>query len=146
MIKVKKVRFYDAVSDGSLKFAVIVARSNGKLVFCKHRLRDTYEIPGGHREAGEDIADTARRELYEETGAVDYDIKPICVYSVVREEDNGGETETYGMLYFADVRRFEDELHNEIERIVLTDTPPAEMTYPDIQPKLLDEVHRRGLC
>ena len=67
-----EVKFYDTVEDKLLKFAVIVAKSNGKWVLCKHKERDTYECPGGHREAGENIDDTAKRELYEETGAIDY--------------------------------------------------------------------------
>lgn len=45
------VKFYEAVDDSLLKFAVVVAKSNGKWVFCKHKERDTYECPGGHREA-----------------------------------------------------------------------------------------------
>ena len=80
-----KVNFYESVSDGRLKYAVIAARYNGKWVWCRHRERATFEIPGGHREAGENISDTARRELYEETGAVRYDIFPVCVYSVDRD-------------------------------------------------------------
>ena len=77
-----EVNFYDHVEDERLKFAVILAKTEGKWVFCRHRERDTYEMPGGHREAGEDILTTARRELREETGAVEFTIKPICVYSV----------------------------------------------------------------
>lgn len=50
-----EVKFYDSVDDSLLKFAVIISQSNGRWVFCKHRERDTYEVPGGHREAGEDI-------------------------------------------------------------------------------------------
>ena len=41
------VRFYDRVDDALLKFAVIIAKTDGKWVFCKHKERDTYEIPGG---------------------------------------------------------------------------------------------------
>ena len=48
-----------------------------KLIFCKHRERDTYEVPGGHRESGEDILSIAKRELMEETGAIDFTIKLI---------------------------------------------------------------------
>lgn len=139
-----EVKFYDTVEDKLLKFAVIVAKSKGKWVFCKHKERDTYECPGGHREAGENIDDTARRELYEETGAIDYSIKPICVYSVT-DPDNFNGVETFGKLYFADIATFEAELHSEIEKIELFDELPTKWTYPLIQPLLLKEVERRKL-
>lgn len=57
----------------------------------------------------EPIFDTAKRELYEETGTIDFEITPICVYSVTAEDNFDGE-ETFGMLYYADVRTFETEL------------------------------------
>ena len=63
------VKFYDEVDDSLLKFAVIITKTNGKWVFCKHKKRSTWEVPGGHRESGESITETAKRELYEETGA-----------------------------------------------------------------------------
>lgn len=137
-----EVKFYDTVEDKLLKFAVIVAKSNGKWVFCKHKERDTFECPGGHREAGENIDDTAKRELYEETGAIDYTIRPICVYSVTAP-DNFNGVETFGKLYFADISTFEAELHSEIEKIVLFNELPTKWTYPQIQPLLLKEVERR---
>ena len=59
-----KVNFYDSIEDSRLRFAVILAKTEGKWVFCKHRERDTYEVPGGHREPGESILETAKRELY----------------------------------------------------------------------------------
>lgn len=71
-----KVKFFDLNADKPLKYAVICARYNGKWVFCKHKNRDTYEIPGGHREDSEDIETTAKRELWEETGAKNFDICP----------------------------------------------------------------------
>lgn len=137
------VNFYDSVSDEKLKFAVIISKSKGEFVFCKHRERDTLEVPGGHREAGENILDTAKRELYEETGAVDFKIKPVCVYSVIADDNFNGD-ETFGMLYFAEIREFERELHSEIEKIILTDSFPDDWTYPLIQPKLMEKARERG--
>ena len=77
-----EVKFYDTVDDSLLKFAVIISQSNGKWVFCKHKERSTWEVPGGHREPGEDILDTAKRELYEETGAIDFEIDSVCVSDI----------------------------------------------------------------
>ena len=31
------VKFYDSVEDSLLKFAVIIAKADGKWVFCKHK-------------------------------------------------------------------------------------------------------------
>lgn len=132
-----EVRFYDEVEDSRLKFAVILARSGGKWVFCKHRERTTLEVPGGRREPGESISETAVRELREETGAKAFTIRPVCVYAVVRD---GSAEESCGMLYTAEISEFEAELHSEIERIFLLDRPPEDgWTYPDIQPRLLEE-------
>lgn len=133
-----EVKFYDSVDDSLLKFAVIVSQSNGKWVFCKHKERDTYEVPGGHREAGESILETAKRELQEETGAIRFDMKPLCVYSVTgktRVNDTGEES--FGLLCYAEITEFATELHSEMEKIELLEELPEEWTYPLIQPKLI---------
>ena len=133
-----EVKFYEQVNDELLKFAVILSRTQGKWVFCKHRERTTYEIPGGHREQGETIQETAERELREETGAVEFDMKTVGVYSVKTEEN-----ETFGMLFAAEIFLFED-IHSEIESILITDDLVEQWTYPLIQPRLLEEAIRRG--
>lgn len=139
-----EVRFYDTVEDSLLKFAVIIAGSEGKWVFCKHKERDTYEIPGGHREAGERIDDTARRELTEETGAEDFVIEPVCAYSVTgKNRVNDSGEEIFGMLYRAEIKRF-GKIDSEIERVELFDDMPEKLTYPEIQPKLMEEYLRRA--
>lgn len=140
-----EVKFYDNVDDRLLKFAVIISKTKGKWVFCKHRERNTYEIPGGHRENGEDILAAAERELREETGAIDFIIKPICVYSVKgnKRVNENTDDESFGMLFIADIFSF-GELHSEIEKILITDHLVDNWTYPLIQPKLLEEAKNRG--
>lgn len=140
-----EVRFYDDVEDALLRFAVIISRADGRWVYCKHKERDTYENPGGHREEGESILETAKRELMEETGALEFDIRPVCAYSVAGESrmDKTVE-ESFGMLYAAQITRFSDRLDSEMERIELFAEPPVRQTYPQIQPKLMEEAERRG--
>jgi len=138
-----KVGFHETVDDSLLKFAVIVAQYDGKWVFCKHRDRNTYECPGGHREIGEKILDAAKRELWEETGAESFVLTPICVYSV---KANDGlivnEKETFGMLYYATITSFGTLPPLKIEIIEFFDDLPEEWTYPLIQPILLEKVNK----
>lgn len=139
-----QVNFYEQVDDKRLRFAVIVARHKGKWVFCKHRERDTYELPGGHREHGESILEAARRELQEETGAAAFSIHPVCVYSVIgKNRVNESGEECFGMLYAAEIETFQGQLHSEMERVLLLDQLPTRWTYPEIQPRLVEEYRRR---
>lgn len=136
-----EVKFYNEMNDKDLKFAVIMARYHGRWIFCKHKERETYEIPGGHREVNETILDAAKRELQEETGAIEFEIEPISIYSVTRKNHvNSNESETFGMLFYAEVHSFNDTLENEIEKIEFFNNIPINLTYPEIQPYLYNKV------
>ena len=47
------------------------------------------------------------------------------------------------MLYMADIFSFE-EIHSEIEKILITDQVIDNWTYPLIQPPLIEEARKRG--
>lgn len=132
-----KLNFFNIgeVNDEELKFAVISALYNGKWIFVKHKERDTWEIPGGHREPGENIDKTASRELFEETGARDFEIKPVCDYSVTCNN-----TTTYGRLYFSEVNEMGKLPNLEIGEVKLFNKLPSDLTYPQIQPYLYKKV------
>ena len=123
------------VNDKELKFAVISAFFQGKWVFVRNKMRETWEIPGGHREIGEDINDTAKRELFEETGAKVFEIRPICDYlcDYCLTEDKEA---SYGRLFYAEIKELGDLPESEIGEVKLFDKLPKKLTYPEIQPHL----------
>lgn len=132
------VSFHDSIPDKKLKYAVIVAKYNSKWLYCKHKSRQTYEIPGGKRERDESILSCAKRELTEETGALVYRIRPVTIYSVTRPESNLIQVvPSYGMLYYADIEQLDSKLQHEIELVKHFDDMPDVLTYHNIQPHLL---------
>jgi 8-oxo-dGTP diphosphatase len=132
-----KVDFYElgTTEDSELSFAVIMARYNNKWIFCKHKQRDTWEIPGGHRENFENIDTCAKRELIEETGAKNFNLKSLCIYSVERENKKD-----FGQIYYAEVENLNELPNSEIERIDFFDKSPDNLTYPLIQRLIFKKV------
>ena len=129
-----------SVSDEVLRYVVIAARCEGRDVFCRHRLRSTWECPGGHIEAGETPLQAAKRELYEETGCTAETLDAVCVYSVSME----GGTPTYGMLFRAVLPTLATPPEDfEMAQVQLFDSPPPAWTYPAIQPLLLAHARER---
>jgi 8-oxo-dGTP diphosphatase len=129
------VDFHELDDSVSLKISVIVAKDKSGFVFVKHQNRDTWEIPGGHIEAGETPAEAANRELREETGALSFNISEICNYSVRLDESI-----SYGRLYFAEIRDYTGSLDFEIDKIKSFVNIPDNLTYPQIHPFLFHKV------
>lgn len=59
-------------------------------------------------------------------------MKPVCIYSVKGKTkvDEKDDDESFGMLFVADIYSFEEELHSEIESILITDKLVDNWTYP----------------
>lgn len=127
---------FNDVMDSEITSVVIITKYKGKWVYCKHRERTTYELPGAGRGKGETLEETARRVLYEQTGAKNFELIPVGIYEA--------EAKTYGMLYFSDIITIGPKPANEIARICYLDEHPAQQTYPQLHPRLVDEAKRKG--
>lgn len=71
---------YELGSLKNYKFVVVLSRYDGRVLLSRHRERSTWETQGGHIEQGEAPMDAAKRELYEESGAEEFSLSPLCDY------------------------------------------------------------------
>ena len=139
-----EIEFYELgkIDEENLKFAVISSLYQGKWIYVRENQSTSWEIPGGHREIGENIEATARRELFEETGAKKFNIKPVCDYSICNFSMNNSNEKSYGRLFFSEVEELGDLPISEISEIKLFDRLPDNLTYPElnslIYKKILD--------
>jgi 8-oxo-dGTP diphosphatase len=115
------------------KYVVVLSRYQGKLLLSRHKKRTTWETQGGHIESGESPLDAAKRELYEESGAIRFDITYVFDY---RAGDDDGFAD--GAVYFAEIKDLSEIPDSEMAEVHTFGTlPPDEMlTYPGITPIL----------
>lgn len=127
------------------KYVVTFIRYNEKWVLCKHKNRNTWETSGGHVEKNETPLEAAKRELYEETGAIDFEIEPVCDCWVC-DEPHEKENITWAnmQIFLARVKKFgEIPKDSEMERIDYFDNYPQNLTYPDIVRETLPQIITR---
>jgi 8-oxo-dGTP diphosphatase len=120
------------------KYVVTFVRYKNKWVVCKHKDRNTWETSGGHIERNETQLEAARRELYEETGSIDFDIIPVCDYWACDEPHETDKiTWANGQVFLANVKEIGPLPESEMGCIDFFETFPQNLTYPDITNELL---------
>ena len=135
-----QINLYDNILDNSkLIFVDIVAKYRGQWVLCKEKTRDTWECPGGHIEKGETPEQASKRELWEETGAIDFDIKPIGYYGA-KGSDGVMQSveEVFGQIYYADIKVIGKLPDFEMQKIDFFTELPNNWTYPYAHPRFID--------
>jgi len=127
---------YPSEIQQPLIFVVIASRYEDRWIFVRHKDRDTYEIPAGHIEPGEDPTEAAKRELYEESGAIEYTLDLVSPYGARID----GTPMIYGLLFYAQVTRLGKLPEYEIAERAFFENIPEHLTYPEIQPLLIEKV------
>jgi 8-oxo-dGTP diphosphatase len=114
---------------------VIVSRCKDNWVWVRKHGAATWELPAGHIEVGEEPIQAAKRELWEETGAIDYILYPICDFSIIQADKR-----SHNQLFYAEIKTLGNLPNSEIEEVQLRKNTPKDLTHGSIQPKLLSRV------
>ena len=130
------ISFHDLdYQRNNFNYVVIVTQYQEKWVWVKQHNKVSWEIPGGHVDLGETPEMAAERELWEETGALKYNLSAICDFSI---ENNGKQS--YNRLFYCEIEQLGDLPKSEIEEISFRTTTPDILTHGKIQPILIDKV------
>lgn len=122
------------------KYVVVLSEYEGKILLSRHKERTTWETQGGHIEEGETPMEAAKRELYEESGAVDFDIEPLCDYWAGVE---GTDDWANGMVFKAKINKLAAIPDSEMAEVRQFDVLPDNLTYPAITPVLFDYLFKK---
>jgi len=120
-----------------LRFVVVCSFFQGHLLLSYHCKHQAWETQGGHIEDGETPEEAARRELYEESGAGDAEIIPVCDYYAY---DSDGDAN--GRVYAAIVHQMGQLPSSEMSRTQCFDVLPENLTYPFVTPVLFEEARK----
>ena len=110
-------------------YVVILSRMDGQFLLSRHKQRTTWEFQGGHIEPGETPLQAAKRELFEESGAVDFGIEPLCDYWAGSEDGGSGAC---GVVFAAQIWKLGPLPESEMAETKRFGTLPENLTSPAI--------------
>lgn len=115
---------------GNYKYVVMFSKYQGEILLSRHKARRTWELQGGHIETGETPIEAAKRELYEESGALDYEIAPLFDYRVAEGDNN-----VNGVVFRVDINQLGKLPESEIAEIKKFKKLPENLTYKEVTEK-----------
>jgi 8-oxo-dGTP diphosphatase len=135
----RKREEYIAGSLDDIKYVWMITKHNGKFVLSFHRKSQKWDHVGGHVEKDETPLAAAKRELFEETGAIDFDIYPVFDHKAFREDGSFNN----GRTYFVNVREFSDLPDgSEMDKIGIFDEIPENFRYDGNLGELINDYKR----
>lgn len=129
-----KVNTSDISENNTHQYVVILATTAEGWIFVRNKQRTTWELPGGHIEPNESVNDAAKRELFEETGALQFNLIELFDYSVETDV-----AKSSGRVFIAQEITLGPLPDSEIAEIRFSKNLPESLTYPLIQPILFEK-------
>lgn len=129
-----KVTTFDISENHTHQYVVIIVSTSEGWIFVRNKQRITWELPGGHIEPNESVIDAAKRELFEETGAVHFNLLELFDYSVETDV-----AKSCGRVFIANEITLGPLPDSEIAEIQISKNLPENLTYPLIQPILFEK-------
>ena len=121
--------------DKDIHFVIIATnyQKSDKWIFVRRKDSNSWELPAGHKEKEESVSEVANRELFEETGAKEYNIEVLTDYTLITKDTVG-----VGRVFLAIVNKLGPLPDSEIEEVVIKNYFPKPHTYKNIQKEILE--------
>ena len=118
-------------------YVVCFCKYQGGWLYCRANTRTSFETAGGKIEDGETLLEAAKRELFEEAGATDFEIKAAFDYSVRRKPTREF---SHGCVFYVEIHELNGLFEFEMDEVKVFETIPDEMRFPQILPTLYENM------